>query len=79
MLRYLDVFKQLKVLILIMIINLQTIISQNNKFLIIDGIFYNDININRRRNKLKIDKFVLKLSSAKFFILTLILTFEEFL
>lgn len=60
-------------------INLQTIISQNNKFLLIDGIFYNDININRRRNKLKIDKFVLKLSSTKFFILTLILTFEEFL
>lgn len=60
-------------------INLQTIISQNKKFLLIDGIFYNDININRRRKKLKIDKFVLKLSSSKFFILTLILTFEEFL
>lgn len=55
-------------------INLQTIISQNNKFLLIDEIFYNDRNINRKRNK-----FVLKLSTAKFFILTLILTFEEFL
>lgn len=62
-----------------MTINLQTIISQNNKFLLIDGIFYNDRNINRRRNKLKIDKFVLKLSTAKFFILALILTFEEVL